>query len=92
MTIPQLPLLLAAGHTDHIYILPPLGRPLHLQQGDVVDQGGVVELGVDLDVGDVELLVGEGLGRGGHVILPQPDLQDLLDAGDEGKAARWQGS
>ena len=81
-------LLIAPPHAHHINVLLPLGAPHQAHQGDVVDQGGVVEVGVDLDVGDVELLVGEGLGRGGHVVLAQTHLQDLLDAGDEGNAAR----
>ena len=60
-----------------------LGRPLQLEEGDVVDEGGVVEAGVDDDVGDVELLVAERLGRRAHVVLAQANLQDVADPGDE---------
>lgn len=49
---------------------------------------GVVEAGVDDDVGDVELLVVQRLRRRRHVVLAQPDLQDVADARGEREAGK----
>ena len=48
--------LLLTGHTHHVNVLLPLGRPLQLQQSDVIDQRGVVEVWMNLNVWNVELL------------------------------------
>lgn len=53
-----------------------------------MDEGGVVEAGVDDDGADVELLVPQRLGRRAHVVLAQPHLQDLADRRQERQAAR----
>ena len=49
-------------------------------------QGRVVEARMDEDLGDVDLLVPQRLGRRADVILAEPDLQDLADVGGEREA------
>lgn len=66
----------------------PLGWPLQLEEGDVVDEGGVVEPGVDDDVGDVELLVSQRLGGGADVVLAKTDLKDIANGADEREAGK----
>ena len=62
------------------------GRLFKLEQRDVVHQGRVVEARMDEDLGDVDLLVPQRLGRRADVILAEPDLQDLADVGGEREA------
>ena len=44
-----------------------------------MDESGIVETWMNDDVSDVELLVPQGFGRRAHVVLAQPDLQDVPD-------------
>ena len=64
----------------------PLGRLLQLEQGDVVNEGRVVESRMDQDLRDVDLLMPERFRRCADVVLAEPDLQDVADVGREGKA------
>ncbi len=73
-------------HNCLLYLLP-LCRPLQLKQRNVVHERGVVESGVDDDVGDVELLVPKGLRSRAHVVLAKANLQDLADGAHEREAA-----
>ena len=66
----------------------PLGWPFQFEESNVVDEGGIVESGMDDDVGDVELLVTQGLGGCAHVVLAEPNLQNVADGGDERQAGK----
>lgn len=66
-------------HAGHVNVRPAPGWPDEADQGDVVGEGQVVELGMDDDVRHVQLLVRQGFRRDGHVVLPESDLQDAAD-------------
>lgn len=55
-----------------------------------MDQCGIVETRMDHNIGNVELLVLQRLGRGAHVVLTQPDLEDGAHRLDKGEAVKSQ--
>jgi len=79
--------LLRPSDAHHINVLFPSGRSNKSEQSNVIDEGGIVEVWVDLNVRDVKLLVWERFGRRRDIILAKSDLEDLLDARNKGEAA-----
>ncbi len=65
---------------DRIFIyLLSFSRFFQFEKRNVMNQGGVVESGMNENLRDVDLLVTQGFGSRADVILAQPNFQDVAD-------------
>jgi hypothetical protein len=66
-------------HADDVDMRPASGRLYETEQSDVIGQRQIVELRVDHDVRNVQLFVGQLLGRHANIVFAKPHLQHRAD-------------